>query len=451
MGTANSISNSDGSFLRPLFCVLCVENRFYRKSFGFLAQVTAGYTWCSLLESLCPPTKSVTRINLDESAVKIWMAPGKGLIARSSLNVVRGARCISPATLKQQRVCLTHVAFVCDKTSIQVYLLHVTIGNEAVLQLYIQREIEPQLFSNVYSVRRKSARVDAGYMAVIIALLGKILKPFLGTVQPILLMDALPARVAQTVFRAAARCGFWVVVVPAKLTWLIQPADTHAFYKYKMYLKKRYLEARARSAEGELQLREVLMAMNDGVRYAFQAHDRSKAFDGNGFGHQQRLLRTTVMQEAGSTMPVVIPPNGPNLSQLRSIWPSGGDVPLDDVFAPFLTSPDDVATSDDVHSAARRAAPRAAGPLSEGEPWLERVRPKRCGSSVFPPAYEVDGDSLARDAGASGSAALPMREAALPPALARAARAPQRVARPIAASRRSAPPSAPPRPEPTAC
>ena len=224
-------------FCDPFFCVLCVENRFYRKSFGFLAQVTAGYTWCSLLESLCPPTKSVTRINLDESAVKIWMAPGKGLIARSSLNVVRGARCISPATLKQQRVCLTHFVFVCDKTSIQVYLLHVTIGNEAVLQLYIQREIEPQLFSNVYSVRRKSARVDAGYMAVIIALLGKILKPFLGTVQPILLMDALPARVAQTVFRAAARCGFWVVVVPAKLTWLIQPADTHAFYTYKLYFK----------------------------------------------------------------------------------------------------------------------------------------------------------------------------------------------------------------------
>ena len=195
------------------------------------------YTWWNLLESLCPRTKAVLRINLDETAVKIWMPPGKGLIARPSIHVVRGPRCISPATRKQQRACMTHVAFVCDNPSIQVHLPHVIIGNEAVLPLYIQREIEPQPFSNVYLVRRKSAWVDAGYMAVIIKLLGAILKPFLGIVQPILLMDALPARVAQTVFRAEARCGFWVVVVPAKLTWLIQPADTHAFYTYKLYFK----------------------------------------------------------------------------------------------------------------------------------------------------------------------------------------------------------------------
>ena len=50
------------------------------------------------------------------------------------------------------------------------------------------------------------------------------------------LVGVLPAHLAAKVFRAATRCGIWVLVVPAKLTWLIQPADTHAFYKYKMYL-----------------------------------------------------------------------------------------------------------------------------------------------------------------------------------------------------------------------
>ena len=426
------------------------EKKFDDKIYGFFAQVTAGYTWWNLLESLCPPTKTVLRINLDETAVKIWMPPGKGLIARSSLDVVRGPRCISPATRKQQRACLTHVAFVCDNPSIQVHLPHVIIGNEAVLPLYIQRELEPQLFSNVYLVRRKSAWVDAGYMVVIIKLLGELLKPFLGTAQPILLMDALPAHIAPKVFRAATRCGIWVVIVPAKLTWLIQPADTHAFYKYKMFLKKRYVEARARSAEGELELREVLKAINDGVRYVFQAHDWSKAFDENGFGHQQRLLRTSVAVNAGLTMPVVIRPNIPSLAQMRSIWPSNSDVPLDDVFAPFLTSADDIANSDAVQRAARREAPHAAQPLSQDEPWAERLRPRRSGSFVFPPAYEVAGDSSARNTGAAGPTAWPMREAAPPPAPARAARAPRQVARPIAASRRSAPPSVPLRRETTA-
>ena len=47
-------------------------------------------------------------------------------------------------------------------------------------------------------------------------------------------------------------------------------------------------------------------------------------------------------------MVVVFPANIPSLAQMRSIWPGGVDVPSDDVFAPFLTSPDKVATSDEV-------------------------------------------------------------------------------------------------------
>ena len=164
------------------------------------------------------------------------MRPGKGLITEAIGHAMRSEKRHSPATRKQQRGCLSHIAFVCDRPEIQPHLPHIIIGNEAVLPLYIQREIQPQLFRNVFLVRRKSAWVDKDYMAVIIKLLGELLKPFLGAFQPILLMDALPAHLAAKVFRAATRCGIWVLVVPAKLTWLIQPADTHAFYKYKMYL-----------------------------------------------------------------------------------------------------------------------------------------------------------------------------------------------------------------------
>ena len=297
--------------------------------------------------------------------------------------------------------------------------------------------METRMFSNVFLVWRKSAWIDAHYMAAIINLLGAMLVPFLDRFQPILLMDALPAHLAPEVFRAAARAAIWVVIVPAKLTWLIQPADTHAFFKYKMHLRRHYMRAMSRSPEGRLQLREVLKAMNDGVRYVFQAQDWSKAFAENGFGHKQQFLRQSVVQSAGLRLPLSIPSAMPTLMQMRSIWPGGRDVPLNDVFAPFLASTKKSATSfavaEDIHGAAHHVP----APVPNAESWSERLRPRRSGSFVFPPVYEVVGDSPARDVSASSSAAWPPPAAAQPAAVARSPQRLRRVARPIAASRRS--------------
>ena len=395
------------------------------------------YTWWNFVESFCSPAKKILRINLDETSVKTWMPSGKGLVTRRIPGPCRGDRRVAPATRKQQRGCLSHVAFVCDQPEIQPHLPHVIIGNECVLPLYIQREMETQLSSNVFLVRRKSAWVDAHYMAAIIKLLGAMLAPFLDRFQPILLMDALPAHLAPEVFRAAARAAIWVVIVPAKLTWLIQPADTHAFFKYKMHLRRHYMRAMSRSPDGCLQLREVLKAVNDGVRYVFQAHDWSKAFAENGFGHKQQFLRQTVAQSAGLRLPLSIPSAMPTLMQMRSIWPGARDVPLSDVFAPFLPSAEKRATSFAVAEGIHGAAHHAPAPVPNADSWAERLRPRRSGSFVFPPVYEVVGDSPARDISASSSAAWPPPAAAQPAAVARPAQRLRLVARPIAASRRS--------------
>ena len=67
----------------------------------------------------------------------------------------------------------------------------------------------------------------------------------------------------------------------------------------------------------------MLMAMNDGVLYVFQAHDWSKAFDENGFGHNQRYLCQSVVRAARFELPLSIPASLPTLMQMRSIWPTG--------------------------------------------------------------------------------------------------------------------------------
>lgn len=390
-------------------------------------QVTAIYQWWKFTELLCPAGKTILRLNLDETAMRTWMHPGKGLMCKPGPTEPRRLRRFTPASRKQARGCLTHVAIICDRPEIQIHLPHVLIANESVLPLYIQRDVEPQLHRNVFLARRKSAWVDAAYMVKIIQLLGTILKPFLGEYQPVLLMDALGAHITDTVFRAATRFRIWVLIVPAKLTWLLQPADTHLFYRYKMHLKKCYREAMARSPDGALDLRHVLLAMNDAVRYVCQAHDWSKAFNHNGFGQHQRLVRRSIVEAAGFTTPMSVPSILPNLAQFRSIWPAGVEVPLDAVFSPILAPPQPSVPS-------AQGAPRMPQASHEEVPWSERLRPRRSGSFVFPPVHGGAASSPSDSLESATPEPWPVMD--MPPsALLGQHQARARPARPIAASR----------------
>ena len=58
--------------------------------------------------------------------------------------------------------------------------------------------------------------------------------------QPLLIFDAVPLHLADEVMGELATAGIWYLVTPARLTWLLQPLDTHAFAKYKRYLKTRF-------------------------------------------------------------------------------------------------------------------------------------------------------------------------------------------------------------------
>ena len=392
--------------------------------------MTAIYQWWNFAETLCAAGKTVLRLNLDETAVKTWMQPGKGLMCKPGPHESRRKKRFAPASRKQQRGCVTHVAVICDRPEIQTHLPHVLIGNKSILPAYIQREIEPRLFRNVFLVRRQSAWVDAAYMVKIISLLGTILRPFLSEYQPVLLMDALGAHIAEVVFKAAARFGIWVLIVPAKLTWLLQPADTHLFYKYKMRVKRCFTEAMARSPTGMLDLRDVILAINHAVRHVCQAHDWSKAFDENGFGQHQRLVRRSIIETAGFTTPMSVPATMPNLAQFQSIWPAGQHVPLDAVFRPILQPPEPSAPRPGV---ARHEAHASHEPVA----WLERLRPRRSGSYVFPSLQGTDTSSPSDSLELAAPEAWPAMNTP-PPAPLGQERARARAARPIAESRPSA-------------
>lgn len=259
---------------------------------------------------------------------------GEGVLASEHVALAaRGGLLSQRVTRGQTRSAVSLIALLCDDTGIQAKLPQYVLGNENVLPQSIRSELvaEGVLLPNVELVRRKSAWVDDAILALIAGHWGRVLWPERGRYQPILLVDACPAHMGRRFLRALARWGIWVVFLPARLTWLLQPADTHCFASFKRALRTWYHEALVANNSGTVGVKEVLLHVNRAIRIIMQGTRWSSAFQGNGFGSHQRGVRArilehlkwTALQDIGSELPV--------LRQFESIFPRNRDMPLADI------------------------------------------------------------------------------------------------------------------------
>ena len=97
-------------------------------------QATAVWQWWRCLCSHIPSGKKVLRLNLDETAVRFFYKPSKGLRTRRTPNhIIHETRAVQHATKGQQRRALTHVAIICDDSELQPQIPQFILGAEHVL------------------------------------------------------------------------------------------------------------------------------------------------------------------------------------------------------------------------------------------------------------------------------------------------------------------------------
>ena len=110
------------------------------------------------------------------------------------------------------------------------------------------------------------------------------MRPLSARFQPILLLDACRLHLHRSLAQVCSQEGIWLVVIPAKLTWLLQPCDTHAFLEYKAYLKAEHQRMQIATGAGELSTSDFLHAMCQTIRFVLQGRRWAPAFCKNGFG-----------------------------------------------------------------------------------------------------------------------------------------------------------------------
>ena len=104
----------------------------------------------------------------------------------------------------------------------------------------IQKALPP----NVYFIRQKSGWNNATLMVQIIKAFKLGLLPIFDDWQPVLILDGHRLHISDKVVRACNIAEFYYILVPIKMTWMLQPADTHVFARYKYYFETRFDELR---------------------------------------------------------------------------------------------------------------------------------------------------------------------------------------------------------------
>ena len=288
----------------------------------------AVWQWWNYAEGLVPSGKRPLRINLDETSVCLDQGGGRGVVfaRRGARPWQQPARRVSRA---RRRTCLTHVGFICDVPVVQRVLPQIIIGNLSTFLVRDWAVIKAAAPENVYVLRQKSAWNNANLLCRIIRLLGQLLAPYANEFQPILLMDACKIHLADSVLAACAAAGVWPIIVPAKLTWLVQPCDTDAFHPYKALLKKVYSERKAGAVSGQLGVVEFLECMYEAIRRVLCERQWGLSFSRNGFGWQQAALSERVLGHLGAQAPPSLPADEPSADTVRLCFPRRSRAPCE--------------------------------------------------------------------------------------------------------------------------
>ena len=328
-------------------------------------KAAASWQWWNYLQSHVPPGKTPLRINFDETSICLFQGGGKGTVFMSR----KQHRPKQKVPKERSRQYMTLVAFVCDQPMIQPLLPQHLIGNEYTFPAKQLGMLRSHCPPNVRLTRQKSAWNNEKLCTELLRQLADALLPYLDDYQPILIFDACKVHLVPNVLLYCHALGIWPLVVPARLTWLLQPLDVNGFWRLKSLIRRSYQRMRIQLRKPDLNIHEFLQCMYTALRSALQGTRWAPIFDRVGYGSAQQLVGERVK----SAVPVVtqqrFSTDRPTLDMLRLCWPRNVKVPMSAALWPVhvnassdSASPPHVVPTDEI--AATISRPRRIMPTS---------------------------------------------------------------------------------------
>ena len=222
---------------------------------------------------------------------------------------------------KKARGAVTYVVLICDDSTVQRKLPQFILGNEHRLTRALLASAEAERPANAHVWREKSSWNNHLLMCRILRTLALSLRTWAPDFQPVLILGVASCHLHPTVMQTASSLGIWLHYIPAKLTFLLQPLDTHCFAMFKMKLRRRFNDARRQCPDGQvtpLDWLRILMSLSNQV---LGARPWKKAFQQNGLGSGGFSCRRPVQKLQVEIGEVGLSGLFPSTPDLAGIWP----------------------------------------------------------------------------------------------------------------------------------
>jgi len=330
------------------------------------------WTWSNFLHDQTAAGKRPLRVNFDETSVRLFQPSRDGHLSLPAQRLLRSARSLRRrATLAEARTMLTLACFVCDDAELQPLLPQILVASKKVMPAEEASALRRGLPPGVLLWREERAWTSSALMVRFLGALRAALGPALLSRQVILSADAFKAHASKPVWRAAARLGFFYFLIPAKMTWALQPLDTHVFSVFKRRLEEAAQAAAASSPDGRLGRARLVQCVCETVEAILRGRGWARAFEDTGLAGCQASVSPRTRAKLGDAE---APPAGrglPSLPQLLECFPRRAWIPIDEVFL-ALTPGKAEAPRPKVPRRGLSPPPPAAADAAA--PWKHRLR-----------------------------------------------------------------------------
>ena len=306
-----------------------------RSRFSFPIQAQLYFQWINYAVRQCPDDKSVLFVNMDESSVAYTYPCQRGVVLRKRDHVGDPTAFKEKSTLGDRRGAITYLACICSDEELQSSMPQFFIGNKHRFTVALLKVLRHTTPANTHVWREDSGWMDQAKMARALKVLAESLKPVLKHRQVILILDHASAHVSAKLVNLACRLGLWVVYVPAKLTWLLQPLDTHCFANFKQSLKQKHTKLRLTTEHGDVSSKQwmdlLFEAMLEDVRGKAWRH----AFESTGYIDCQRWINQGVREHTFQGAFGPLPASMPSAKDVQYMSPKHKRMPYLQLMRPL--------------------------------------------------------------------------------------------------------------------
>ena len=267
--------------------------------FSHRCQVAIFAQWAQWLREDVLRGGDVVYINLDETSVERLSPHRRGHV----LSIPRAG---ASASLVHERISraethghLTLVALICSDPALQPALPQIFLTKDARLTV-AERAAFRALPAPLHWFRGTDGWVTAANFPALLTFIRRQVLLARPACQIVLLMDCASQHMANNVLAHCRRLRLVIMLVPARLTWLLQPLDSHVFATFKRRLHALQLEARAAHESGALQPAEWVSLLGDAVYEVLVSRVWTQGFVANGVTGLPHAMRPRVLELLGS-------------------------------------------------------------------------------------------------------------------------------------------------------